>query len=399
MSPLFAATTRIAPAPSVLSLSVAAVSPGDTLIVGPGTYRESGIVIDRPLTIIGDGSPTIDGEESGQIFTVTADDVVIKGLRIVNVGVSYMEDRAGIKLIEVKRCVIENNVLIDNFFGIYLENSEGCIIRRNAIEAHQERETTSGNGIHLWYCRDISVTENEVSGHRDGIYFEFVEESVITGNESHGNLRYGLHFMFSHHDEYRANVFRENGAGVAVMFSNDVIMDNNSFEDNWGPSSYGLLLKDIRDSEITNNRFSGNTIGLYSEGSLRVGIERNAFFRNGYAIKMMASSYDNEITANNFIANTFDISTNSKQNFNVFDGNYWSRYQGYDLNRDGIGDVPHRPVHLFSLLVEREPAGLILLRSFFIDLIDAAEQVMPIYTPPTLLDNKPFINPIELGES
>ena len=91
------------------------------------------------------------------------------------------------------------------------------------------------------------------------------------------------------------------------------------------------------------------------------------------------------------------MSTNSRHNFNNFNGNYWSRYQGYDLDRNGVGDVPHRPVHLFSLLVEREPAGLILLRSFFIDLVDAAERVVPVYTPPNLMDEAPAMRPIASG--
>jgi len=178
------------------------------------------------------------------------------------------------------------------------------------------------------------------------------------------------------------------------MFSNDVIMHENRFEHNWGSASYGLLLKDIRDSDIAGNVFEKNTIGLYSEGSDRLRIRQNTFTSNGYAIKIMANSMNNQISENNFIQNTFDVSTNSRQNFNNYDGNYWSAYSGYDLDRDGVGDVPHRPVHLFSLLVEREPAGLILLRSFFIDLIDKAEQVLPLYTPETLLDSAPYMRPV-----
>jgi len=395
-----AATWVVTPAhqPAAVQSAVARAAEGDTLLLHAGLYQESGIVVDKRLTIIGDGFPVIDGAENGQIFTITADGVHIEGLEIANVGISFMEDRAGIKLIEVEDCLIENNRFTNNFFGIYLENSSDCLIRGNILTGKLSRETSSANGIHLWYCRDITVDDNRISGHRDGIYFEFVENSTITGNVSENNLRYGLHFMFSHRDHYENNVFRGNGAGVAVMFSDDVIMRGNRFEHNWGPASYGLLLKDIRDSEITNNLFHRNTIGIYSEGSLRLAIEKNKFSENGYAMKIMASSSDNRITSNNFISNTFDVSTNSKQNFNEFDGNYWSRYQGYDLDRDGIGDVPHRPVHLFSLLVEREPAGLILLRSFFVDLIDTAEQVMPIYTPPTLLDNRPSTTPFLLEQ-
>jgi nitrous oxidase accessory protein len=384
---------------SSVASAVATAGDGDTILVRKGIYPETGIVIDKRLSLIGDSFPVIDGRDSGQIITVRADGVRIEGIEVRNVGVSYMEDRAGIKLIDVQKCVINNNRLTNNFFAIYLENSGNCLITNNRIEGKLGRETTTGNGIHLWYCKDIVVRNNEITAHRDGIYFEFVENSVISNNVSEGNLRYGLHFMFSHRDRYENNIFRRNGAGVAVMFSDDVMMLGNTFEHNWGPSSYGLLLKDIRDSKIYGNRFHRNTIGVYSEGSLRLDIESNEFTENGYAMKIMASSSDNRIVGNNFINNTFDVSTNSKHNFNEFNGNYWSRYQGHDLDRDGIGDVPYRPVHLFSLLVEREPAGLILLRSFFIDLIDTAEQVMPIYTPPTLLDKQPSIDPFQLDRS
>ena len=57
-------------------------------------------------------------------------------------------------------------------------------------------------------------------------------------------------------------------------------------------------------------------------------------------------------------------------NDNKFDGNYWSSYSGYDLDKDQIGDVPYRPVKLFSYVVNRTPETIILLRSLFVDLIN-----------------------------
>lgn len=67
---------------------------------------------------------------------------------------------------------------------------------------------------------------------------------------SEHNLRYGLHFMFSHNDQYHHNWFHHNGAGVAVMYFRQVQMTENEFGYNWGGSAYGLLLKDISDSHI-----------------------------------------------------------------------------------------------------------------------------------------------------
>jgi len=382
--------------PSVAA-AVSAAEPGDTVLIAPGTYYEHGVVVDRPIVLDGDGAAVIDARGNGEILTVTADGVTVRGFELRDVGTSFMEDRAAIRLAEVSGCVVERNVLVEAFFGIYAENAGNCVIRGNSISATATREATSGNGIHLWYCRGITIEGNRVRGHRDGIYFEFVEDSRVTGNVSTGNLRYGLHFMFSNHDVYEENLFAENGAGVAVMYSDHVQMSSNRFERNWGQASYGLLLKEIRDSAITDNDFAGNTTALYSEGSNRLTVADNVFTANGYAVKIMANSMDNTFEGNNFIGNTFDVTTNSRQNFNAFEGNYWGEYGGYDLDRDGVGDVPHHPVRLFALLVEKQPPGIVLMNSLFVEMIDTAERVMPALTPETLVDAAPLMRPNPLA--
>ena len=361
----------------------------DTVIVGKGEYAEGNIIINKKLRIIGEEFPVIDGKGVGEIFTVISNDVYISGLIIKNSGISYLEENAGIKLEEVFNCTISNNKFINNFFAIYLAKSANCVISDNFIKGEKKRETNSGNGIHLWYCKNITVENNTVLGHRDGIYFEFVRNGKITNNLSKGNLRYGLHFMFSDSCEYRDNTFENNGAGVAVMYTKNVLMENNTFRLNWGPASYGILLKDISDSEINSNHFEENSTAIYIEGCNRIKISKNDFIRNGWAIKLMANSMDNYFFDNNFIANAFDISTNSRQNFNTFENNYWANYSGYDLNKDGFGDVPFRPVTMFSMVVENQPASLILLNSLFIKILDIAESIIPALTPEALVDQKP----------
>ncbi len=200
--------------------------------------------------------------------------------------------------------------------------------------------------------------------------------------------------MFSNNDEYLNNTFRNNGAGVAVMFSRNIIMRDNLFEKNWGPSSYGLLLKDILDGEVTGNRFIENTIGIYADGSNRIKITGNEFRHNGWALKILGSCMDNTVNGNNFLSNTFDLITNTSTNYNRFDGNYWSEYSGYDLDKNGIGDIPYKPVKLFSMVVSNLPASIILLRSSFVDLINFAEKITPSLTPVSLADNSPLMKMI-----
>jgi nitrous oxidase accessory protein len=369
-------------------------SPGDTIRVLEGTYYESNIGIDKPLTLLGINRPVIDGEGNGYILVITADSVTVSGFDIVNTGRSYVRDYAAIMLEKAKDFVIENNSLNNVFFGIYLAETERGVVRNNRVESYDLREASSGNGIHLWSVKNPRIVDNHVQGMRDGIYLEFVDQAEITGNTSINNNRYGLHYMFSNGGRYYENIFMQNGAGVAVMYSDNVDMMNNRFEHNWGTSAYGLLLKDINDSKIEGNRFYRNTVAIYSEGTNNVHIHKNEIELNGWAVNIKSNSARNRFTENNFIENSFDVRTDSPRNNNEFNGNYWSNYEGYDLDRDGTGDVPYRPVSLFSIIIERQPESLILLRSMFIKLLDTAERIAPVLTPKTLIDENPKMNRI-----
>lgn len=374
---------------SSIKHAIQLASENDKIIIESGVYAEGNIMVDKSISIIGNDFPVVDGKGKSEIFTVRANNVQISGLVMKNSGISYLKENAGIKLQEVVNCKIIGNKFFNNFFAIYLAKSANCSISNNYIEGIKKRETNSGNGIHLWYCQNVTITGNTIKNHRDGIYFEFVRNGKILKNFSSGNLRYGLHFMFSDSCEYKENTFEDNGAGVAVMYTKNILMQDNFFKHNWGTASYGILLKDITDSRIVSNHFEENTIGIYVEGCNRVLIEKNQFLKNGWAIKLMANSMGNFFFDNNFLANSFEVSTNSEQNFNTFERNYWSNYSGYDLDKDGFGDVPFRPVTMFSMMVEKQPTSLILLNSLFIKMLDIAESIIPALTPKALTDSKP----------
>ena len=267
-----------------------------------------------------------------------------------------------------------------------------CLIEGNRIEGHGRQQAATGNAIHLFNSAGFTVRRNLIRGHRDGIYLEFSRRATIVDNESRGNLRYGLHFMYSDSCEYRRNVFAANGSGVAVMYSRSVTVADNRFEDNRGSAAYGLLLKEIKDGRIEGNLFARNTVGIFAEGADRMVVEGNEFLRNGWALRLMADAVDNSIRGNRFEGNTFDVATNSQASSpSTFAGNYWDGYEGYDLDHDGFGDVPFRPVRLFSVLVEQNEPMLILLRSFFLDLLELAERLVPVITPEALVDAHPLM--------
>ncbi len=373
---------------------------GATVYVLGGVYRESTLVVRKPLTLIGEDNPVLDGEGKYEILVVdSVDGFRIEGFTFRGSGISFIKDQAALRLRHSKNCLVQNNTFLDNFFAIYLERSNTCIIRNNVVRGPGRTENFSGNAIHVWDSYNILIEGNRLSRHRDGIYFEFVRDSKIYNNISEDQVRYGMHFMFSEGNVFRGNVFRRCGAGVAVMYSKHTRLEENLFEDNWGGAAYGLLLKEIDDTEIENNRFVRNTVGLYAEGSNRVLVRGNTFEKNGWAIRILGNSMAMSFMYNNILDNTFEASTNTSRNYNAYLYNFWSAYVGYDLNRDGYGDVPHRPMTLFAQLVEQYPAALILLHSPLEYLLQYAERLLPVLLPSVIEDDRPLMGRIVWSKS
>ncbi len=372
---------------------VAASSPGDIVTIEAGVYTEAPIIIQHPLTLIGETGAIIRGAGDHELLVVDADSVTIQGFQFERVDKTFLEDRAALRIAGASHCRILDNTFDDVFFGIYMAKAHACAIEGNTLSTTIENETSGGNAIHSWYSTDLFIQNNTIDGFRDGIYLEFTDDSVVQNNVSTENHRYGLHFMFSDRCAYRNNRFVDNRAGVAVMYADGILMHDNEFTRAWGTSAYGLLLKEIRDGELIGNRFSENTTAVFMEATDRMQIEHNQFANNGWALRIMANAIDNTFTANDFVGNTFDVATNSRSAPSSFAGNYWDRYAGYDLDADGVGDVPFRPVTLFSLIAERHESALFLYRSVLVDVLNAAERIMPAMTPVDLVDAEPLMAP------
>ncbi|MFD0931260.1 nitrous oxide reductase family maturation protein NosD [Psychroflexus salinarum] len=381
---------------SSIQKAVDAAKSGDSIFIKKGIYKEHDIFINKKsLHLLGEEGSIVDIDNKGYGIKVEANDFSIASLTIKNVEVSYTSDYAAIYLYRCNDFKLKNITLKKAFFGFLIEKSKHGIVENNNISGVGKSEASSGNAIHLWDSKELIVRQNKVYNMRDGIYIEFGSNNVFENNFSHDNMRYGLHFMFSNDNRYSYNTFQNNSAGVAVMFSKRIQMNNNVFKKNWGTASYGLLLKEISDGEIYHNTFENNTTGITADGSTRITYRENDFINNGYAVKFVGGSYQNNFSRNNFLYNNFDLSYSGGLNDNSFDKNYWSDYTGYDLDKDGYGDVPYRPVKLFSYLVNETPESIILLRSLFIDIINFSEKVTPVFTPKNLTDQQPLMREVQ----
>src|SRR5690606_34883788 len=175
---------------------------GDTLRIRKGVYKQHNIIIHKSIAVIGEDFPVLDGEGKHEILFIRANDVLVQGLQVQNTGYSGMVDMAGIKVQDASRVTISDCKLLMTTYGVFVQNSSYVTVERNTISSNAVSELQAGNGVHAWKCSHLMIRHNNISKHRDGVYFEFVTDSHIEHNKSFKNIRYGLHFMFSHNDTY-----------------------------------------------------------------------------------------------------------------------------------------------------------------------------------------------------
>ncbi len=76
-----------------------------------------------------------------------------------------------------------------------------------------------------------------------------------------------------------------------------------------------------------------------------------------------------------------------------WEGNAWSDYAGYDLDGDGVGDLPYELKDLSGALTARHPDLAFLRGTLALALVGVAGEVVPLFAPkPILRDPAPRMN-------
>jgi len=376
-------------------------SVGDTLRLPTGCF-EGQLTVDRRLTLIGEPDTVLDGMGKGTVLIIREAGVLLRGFTVRNSGWELLFDDAGILIDEADDVRIEGVILEDCNHGIYLRNAlrpriEDCRLRGRSGKVHEENH---GNGIHLWHVGDALLDGNEIAGYRDGIYLSFAEAALVRSNLVLDQDRFGLHSMYSQRNDLLDNCFTRNTAGVALMFSNRMLMRGNKFIHNRGHRTYGLLLRDCSDSIFRHNRIVNNTIGLFLDGSNRNRFELNLIAENGWGLIAYSSSEENVFTKNSFHGNDYQVSLDMRRTKNRLHdegfGNYWSDARPYDLDGDGLGDAAHRPVGLFAFVSKQHPDLTVFAGSPAVLALDMAQRSLASLQTTEILDPHPLLFPLEM---
>ncbi len=399
---------------------------GDVVELAPGHYRGS-IRIERPLQLVGSREAVLDGDGAGNVITVSAPDVTIRGLTIRASGRDLQAMNSGIFLQKTaERATIENNRLVDNLFGIYVHGAQGSRVAGNEIEGLRGgRLSEAGNGVSLWNAPDVTIANNNFRYGRDGIFTISSRKDRFVGNRFE-QVRFAIHYMYTNDSEVSGNVSIGNHVGYAIMYSNRlVIRDNISDHDR----DYGMLFNYANYAQIENNRVTGGPLNAQMqamqdspddergmlpqqkrESTLKSGPEKcvfiyntnhnkfrdNWFERCAIGVHFTAGSEGNEIAGNAFVSNANQVKYVGTRHLDWSTGgrgNYWSDNPAFDLNGDGIADTAYRPNDLIDRVLWTAPAAKVLINSPAVQVIRWAQAQFPALLPGGVVDSRPLVSP------
>jgi len=388
---------------STVQAALDAAEPGAVIRIYPGTYNEN-LILKKTVKVEGIERPVIRGTGHGSVLVITADSCEVRGLVIEHSGGDLQAEDSGI-LVKSRYAVLEDNQLRDVLYGIYLLRAKQAIIRKNIIGGRPELELGErGAGLHFWDSPDNTIEDNTIFDARDGFYIQSSPGNQIRRNKVF-RVRYGVHYMFSDRNSFEDNVFSHGIAGAAIMYSSDIQFRHNAFVHNRGFSSFGILFQDCERCLAERNLIIDNATGIFMEALRSSVFRNNVIGENDVALEMFSSAEGNLFAGNNFVQNLSPLqligASTTTQWTEHEKGNYWSNYSGYDLDADGVGDIPHRIQNVFEYMEGNYPRLRLYLESPAAQAIATAETIVPLIHGPSVSDTCPLIKavPISLESS
>jgi nitrous oxidase accessory protein len=376
-----------------INAAIARAQPGDTVQIAAGTYHEH-VLVNKPLTLQGQGHPAISADGQGDAIRIAAADVTLTGLLVRDSGTDLTAQNAGIYVLPGShRVQISDCQLVANLFGIWLEGANDARLLRNVITGRRDLQSAQrGNGIQVYDTRGAQVIGNEVSSTRDGIYVDVSRDALFRANRIH-HVRYGTHYMNTNHSTWEDNEVYLSRAGLALMEVRSLVVRRNVA---WGNTDHGIMLRTIQDSLIEDNVVAGNDRGFFVYDAEYNTLRHNLVINNRTGVHLSAGSSNNQVDGNDFIGNQEQVRfvASNDVEWGRQQGNYWSNYNGWDQNGDGQGDLPYEANDLVDRLNWQYPLLKLLGASPALQTLRFAARQFPLLRAPSVVDRHPRMRPL-----
>jgi len=382
---LFAASPAMAAA--ALQPWLDAALPGAVIRLPPGIYRGPA-VISKPLTLDGQGKAIIDGAGRDTVLTIKADKVTLRGLTLRRSGDSHDKLDGGL-MAEGRELLIENNVFEDVLFGISLHRTTDSIVRHNRIRSRPGDPAERGDGLRLWYSTGNRIENNDIAQVRD-LTVSNSPRNRFVGNTVRDSRR-ALNFLFSHRSLVENNLFTNNSTGVIALNSDGLVIRRNRILHAMDASGAGIALKEISAALIEGNEIVHCAHGIMADSPTnpinRIVFIDNLIAHNITGIHFYGVRGSHIAIGNSFMANLWPVSVVGEGDpmNDVWLGNYWDDYEGFDRNGDGIGDRPHERYAYADRIWIETPAARFFRNSPVLELLDFLERLAPFSAPNLIL--------------
>ncbi|WP_412480639.1 nitrous oxide reductase family maturation protein NosD [Azonexus sp. IMCC34839] len=394
---------------ALLSLSALAGQPlqpwldaagaGTVLRLPPGTY-DGPAVIDKPLTVEGNGQVIVDGHGKGTVLTIRADRVTIRGLQFRGSGDSHDALDGGI-MAEGNHLLLEDNRIDDVLFGISLHRSTDSVIRHNHIRSRPVDSADRGDGIRLWYSMYNRIEDNDIAQIRD-ITVTNSPRNRFVGNRIRDSRR-AFNFLFAHRSIVEDNHLEKNSTGVIALNSEGLIIRRNRILHAMDPSGAGVALKETSAALIEGNEIVHCAHGIMADSPMnpinRIVFANNTVAHNITGVYFYGAKGGHIAIGNTFRNNLWPVSIigDGDPMDDIWWGNYWDDYEGFDRDGDGIGDRPHELYAYADRIWMETPAARFFRNSPVLELLDFLERLAPFSSPALILrDTAPRMAPLTL---
>jgi nitrous oxidase accessory protein len=389
-----AAPERVAAPGEAIQPLLDSARPGQVIRLASGRHAGP-LHIDRALSLTGDAGAVLVGPGTGSVIVVNAPDVRIEGLEITGSGLDVPAMDSAILLQQTaERAQVRSNRLLDNLFGVYVLGASDTVVENNLIVGRRDlRLAEAGNGVSIWNAPGTQVLHNTISHGRDGIFVKISRRNVFADN-TFTDLRFAIHYMYTHDSRIVGNHSRGNHVGWAIMYSDGLeIRDNVSDDDR----DHGLMLNSTNASQVTGNVVRrGHEKCVFVYNASRNTLRENWFEGCPIGIHFTAGSEGNTMSDNAFVANRMQVKYVGTRFIDWAHGgrgNYWSDNPAFDLDGDGIADRPYRPNDVMDVILWTLPGAKALINSPAVQMVRWAQARFPALYPGGVVDSAPLMRP------
>lgn len=394
-APLSAAERLVPAEAGALALAIAGADPGDVLILAPGRH-DGPVILDRPVTLDGQGQATIDAGGIGSVVTITGHDITVRDLILTGSGSDHDAIDSGVQITRTaSRVLVAGNQILGNLYGVDVHGPRDATVRGNRILGREDHHMNSrGNGVYVWNAPGTVIEDNDIRLGRDGIFVNASNDGIFRRNLMR-DLRFAVHYMYANNSEVSGNVSIGNTLGFALMFSNRITVHDNL---SLGDRTHGLMLNYANNADIRGNLVRGGAEKCtFIYNAHRNLIYDNRFEGCGIGIHFTAGSERNAITGNAFVANRTQVKYVGTKHVEWSlegRGNYWSDHPAFDLDGNGVADARFRPNDLMDHILWSQPAASLLMGAPAVQMIRWGQKHFPASLPGGVLDSAPLMRPV-----